>query len=117
MPRYYGRIGFVDTVETPSGSGIWKEVATERYYMGELVRNTRRWEHGEHLNDDLAINNEVEIVIDEYLQNHFHTLRYLEFAGTFWKISSITVEHPHLRLEIGGVYNKQTSGGASPKVV
>lgn len=99
------------STETPPGSGIWVEVPTERYYVGELVRNTRRWQAGEKLNDNLNINNEIVIVMDEYAIHNFHAMRYIEFMGAFWSISNATVEHPHIRLSIGGVYNRQDPNG------
>lgn len=113
MAKYYGTIGFVDTVETPEDSGIWKEVITERKYIGEVVRNSRRWQDSQNLNDNLNINNEIIIVMDEYAIKNFHALRYAEFMGAYWKISNVQVEHPHLRLTIGGVYNRQDPDGSA----
>lgn len=107
MAKYYGTIGFVDTVEIPLGSGIWKEVITERKYIGEVIRNSRKWQASQTLNDDLNISNEIVIVMDEYAIKNFHALRYIEYMGAYWKISNVLVEHPHLRLTIGGVYNRQ----------
>lgn len=109
MARYYGRIGFVETVESPEGSGIWVESTTERLYFGEVTRNSRRWQTAEKLNDDLNISNEILIVMDEYAIRNFHSIRYLEFMGALWKINNIQVEHPHLRLTVGGVYNREGS--------
>lgn len=111
MAKYYGRIGFIETKEVPSGSGIWVEVPTEHYYVGEVVRNSRRWQAGEKLNDNLNISNEIIVVMDEYAIHNFHAMRYIEFMGAFWDISNVLVEHPHLRLTIGGVYNREDPNG------
>ena len=40
MAKWSGKIGFVVTSETKPG--VWKEVATDRTYYGDLIRNTRK---------------------------------------------------------------------------
>ena len=42
MAKFYGNIGFLDTVETEPG--IWEETFQEKPYYGDLVRNTSRWQ-------------------------------------------------------------------------
>ena len=42
MAKFYGAIGYVETVET--SPGVWEEQITERNYYGELVRNTSRFQ-------------------------------------------------------------------------
>lgn len=107
MARYYGRIGFVETVESPEGSGIWVEEAVEKYYMGTVTRSSRQHPSSEHLNDNLNISNEILVPIDDYASNNFSSIRYIEYMGAFWKINNVLVEHPHLRLTVGGVYNRE----------
>ena len=38
MAKFYGVIGYAETVETKPG--VWKEQITGKMYYGELVRNT-----------------------------------------------------------------------------
>ena len=107
MPKFYGKIGFADTVETTPG--VWEETIIERNYYGELVRNTRKLVTSSHLNDDISINNEISVIADPYAKKNFHSMRYVEFMGTAWEITSIEVQYPRLILSLGGVYNaKQT---------
>lgn len=113
MSRYYGTLGFVETMEEPEGSGVWKPVVTEHPYFGELVRNTHRWQNGVSTNDDLAISNELLVTLDGYVTVHLPFLRYVEFMGAYWKVTSVQVESPHLRLTIGGVYNRQDPTGSA----
>lgn len=103
MAKFYGIIGFADTVETKPD--VWEEKLTERPYYGDLIRNTRRFQTTEHLNDDLTIANEVSIVADPFANQNFHHMRYIEFMGTKWKITNVEVQYPRLILTIGGVYN------------
>lgn len=108
MARFYGSIGFVNTVEDPPDSGIWNEVPTERKYRGEISRNTRRWDSGEHLNKNLNISNTISIVADPYISNHLNSIRYIKWLGGYWEVSSVDVAYPRLTLSIGGVYNGPT---------
>ena len=103
MAKFYGTIGYVNTVETEPG--MWEEQKTERQYSGDLVKNTRRLESSGGVNDNVNISNEVSIVADPYAYENFHAMRYIKFMGAKWKISNIEVRYPRLILTIGGVYN------------
>ena len=105
MSKWFGKIGYAETVET--APGVWEEQITVREYYGDLTRNTRRLQTADKVNDDLNINNELRIVSDPYAINHFHTMRYAEFMGTKWKITNVEVQFPRLVLSLGGVYNGQ----------
>lgn len=103
MAKWFGVIGYADATET--SPGVWEEVITERSYFGDLTRNTRRLQTADQLNDDINISNELSIVADPYANEHFHSMRYAEFAGAKWKISSVEVKYPRLILSLGGLYN------------
>lgn len=103
MARFYGTIGYVEHVET--SPDVWEPVATEKPYYGDVLRNTRRWENGEHLNDNLNVNNMISIVADAYANNHFFAMRYIKWMGALWEITNVEVQRPRLILTIGGVYN------------
>lgn len=103
--RFYGKVGFMQTYET--APGVYEEQITERSYYGDVLRNSRRYSgSSEKVNDDLDINNEISIVADAYAYQNFHALRYVEWIGAKWKVSSVTVERPRLILSVGGVYNE-----------
>jgi len=108
MARYYGRIGWAETAET--APGVWEEVITERKYYGDVIRNSRRWENGESLNDNLIVSNSISILADEYAYTHLANIRYVEWMGSLWKPSSVEVQRPRIILQIGGVYNGDTAG-------
>ena len=104
MAKFYGSIGYAETIET--SPGVWKEQITKREYFGELVRNTRKLQTADQINDNININNEVSIIADPYAISNFHSMRYAEFMGTKWKISNVEVKYPRLILTLGGVYNE-----------
>lgn len=104
MAKWYGVIGYAETVETKPG--VWKEQITERNYFGDMIRNTRRLQTADKLNDDINITNELSILADPYAFANFHSMRYAEFMGTKWKISNVDAsQRPRLILTLGGVYN------------
>lgn len=105
MAKFYGKIGYASTVETKPG--VYEEQIIERSYYGDLIRNTRRLQSADQVNDDINISNEISIVADPYATNNFHTMRYAVFMGTKWKISNVEVSYPRLILTLGGVYNGQ----------
>lgn len=103
MAKFYGRIGFVSLTETMPD--VWETVETPKEYYGDLARNQRRWLNGESVNEDLDISNEISIVLDDFLQKNYGAIKWVEVMGQKWKVNSITLEYPRIRLTLGGVYN------------
>jgi hypothetical protein len=107
MAKFYGSIGYAETSET--APGVWTEGITERTYSGDVVRNSKRWQSGESLNDNLTVNNEISIIADPFAFSNFHTMKYIKWMGGSWKITNIDIQRPRLRLTIGGIYNGETT--------
>ena len=103
MAKWFGKIGFAETKETIPG--VWEEQITEREYFGDLTRNTRRLQSSENLNDNITVDNEISIVADPFANQNFHAMRYVEFMGTKWKVSTVEVKYPRLLLSLGDIYN------------
>ena len=110
MAKFYGVIGYAETVEVRPG--VYEEQITERKYYGDITRNTKRSESSEHLNDNLNVNNVISIMADAYADLHFFAIRYVEWAGCRWKVMTVEVQRPRLILTMGGVYNGPTPGTA-----
>lgn len=109
MAKFMGEIGYGVTVETPPDSGVWVDGITEVSYFGDVVRNSVKSQEGEHLNNDLRVQNSISIVADAYASEHFHAIRYIRWAGALWTVESVTVERPRLILRLGEVYNGPTA--------
>lgn len=103
MSKFYGAIGFAETVETEPG--IWEEQIVERSYYGDVVRNIRKLQTSSSVNDNIVISNEISIVADPYAELNMFAMRYVVWMGTKWKIESVDVNYPRLSLTIGGLYN------------
>lgn len=106
MAKFYGIIGYA--VSTETAPGVWTDVITEKTYYGDVIRNARRLEVGEGLNDNINISNLISIVSDPYATQNFHTMKYVRYMGADWKITNVDVQRPRLILTIGGVYNGPT---------
>ena len=103
MAKWYGVIGYAETVETDPG--VWEEQITERSYYGDTIRNTRLLQNAGGVNDNINVANQFGIVTDPYATQNFHSMRYIEFMGTKWKITNVEVQYPRLILTVGGLYN------------
>ena len=103
MAKWFGKIGFAETKETKPG--VWEEIITVREYYGDVTRNTRRFQSSENLNDNIVVSNDISIVADPYAIQNIHSIRYIEFMGTKWKIDNVEVSYPRLILTLGEIYN------------
>ncbi len=103
MAKWYGPIGYADSVETKPGVHV--ERIIERNYYGDAIRQNRRIRSGDKVNEDIEISNQISIVADPYATEHIYSMRYAEFQGVRWKIGDVEVAPPRLILTLGGLYN------------
>ena len=108
MARFYGAVGYGDSVEEPALSGIWIDTITEYSYYGDVIRNTRKLDKGETLNEDISVGNSISILADQYAIEHFFAIRYVNWAGVLWTVTNVEVRSPRLVLSLGSVYNGPT---------
>lgn len=105
MAKWFGVVGYAQTVQ--KSPGVWEDGITERSYAGDLIRVSNRWSTSpDSTNDDLDINNQISILADPFAYQNFHSMKYIEFMGAKWKITSVEVQYPRLILSVGGVYNE-----------
>lgn len=108
MAKFYGSIGFGESVET--SPGVWEDVIVEKPYYGDVIRDTLEVETSDKILNDIRTGNSFSIVADPYAQNNFFAMRYIQWAGTLWYIKQVEVRSPRLIIRIGGVYNGPTAG-------
>lgn len=113
MPKFYGKVGYAESQEgTGAHEGIVRDVVVEYPYYGDVLRNTRKWENGYDINDNLRLNNQISIMADAYAYAHFFAIKYVRWMGGLWKVTNVEVQRPRLLLTIGDVYNGPTSESA-----
>ena len=104
MAKFYGPVGYAETVETKPG--VWTDQITERNYSGDVIKNSSRWfTSSNNVNDNLTINNQISILADPYAYQHFRKMKYVVFTGVKWKITNADVQYPRIVLTLGGEYN------------
>ena len=106
MTKYYGRVGFGQSVQT--APGIWEDTVVEYKYYGDVTRNARRLENESQVVSNLEVGNSISIVADAYANQNFFAIRYVEWMGTLWIVSRVEVKAPRLEFTLGGVYNGPT---------
>jgi hypothetical protein len=103
MSKWFGRIGFAQTVETEPS--VYEEKIVERDFYGDLLENNRRLRaSSDKVNDDITIQNQLSIVADPFAQEHFYSMKYATLYGGKWKITDVKVSWPRLILTLGGLY-------------
>lgn len=103
--RYYGKIGYWDTVEIKPG--LFENQMIYKTYKGDVIRNYKRNQDGSKVNSDLSVNNLISIVADPYAREHFFKIKCVEWQGAVWKVSSVEVQWPRLNLELGGLLDEE----------
>lgn len=105
MAKFCGVIGYGSTTKT--SPGVFKELIVEKTVYGDLIKNSRRLITSEKINDDVSVNNQISIIADPYAKQNFHSIKYIKFLGTAWKVIDVEVQYPRLILTLGGEYNGQ----------
>lgn len=105
--KFYGNIGFATQVEKmvdDHHTGIWNQQITIRQYYGELTNPVNRWSTSSDVNDDSNFNAKLSIVSDPFAIDNFHSIKYAEYMGIKWKVTSVEIMRPRLLLTLGGEY-------------
>lgn len=102
--KYYGRIAYSYHDETESG--IYEEGYHEQYYYGDVEQIGRRLENQSQINDDIKANVSISVLADADLNNHFGSIRWVEFMGQKWKAETVNVKPPRLNITLGALYHE-----------
>lgn len=103
MAKFFGKIGFSKTIET--APGVFEDLIDPREYYGDIERQGRRWENSESINDDLVVNNYVSVLADDFAYENVGNMKWVEFLGGKWKIKSVEMGYPRIKITLGGVWN------------
>jgi hypothetical protein len=103
MARFYGKVGFGQTVEVRPG--VWEDVITERNLYGDVLRPSRSADLGDKAIPDSRMGNRISVMADAHVLSMIHDIRYVEYRGELWYISRIDEEPPRLIFSLGEVYN------------
>lgn len=105
--KYYGNIGFAVSEEKMvdgQHTGVWEQIITVRKYYGELSKPVNKWQNGSGENQDASFSSQLSIISDPFAIENFHSIKYAEFLGVKWKVTSVEIMRPRLLLTLGGEY-------------
>jgi hypothetical protein len=86
--KFFGIIGFwVGEKETKPG--VWKSSIKEISYVGDILKNNRKFVNSENQNDQFTINNQISILSDLYARNNWHSIRYVILNDVKWKVTNV----------------------------
>lgn len=108
MARWYGKVGYAQTVEEEPG--VWVEQITERSYYGDITRNSLNIQSSGSVNDNINIANVISIVADPFAMDNFQDMRYVQIGNVMWKVTNVEINRPRLIITVGGVYNGEQAG-------
>ena len=74
MARWYGAVGFAQTVET--APGVWQTEIEEHEYSGDQINLRGQYQNANQVNDDIQVNCNIEI---EYLNSSGNNKNYFIF--------------------------------------
>lgn len=106
MAKWYGNVGYIVNKEVEPG--VYLPTPKEISYFGDILNVVSRWSPSGSVNDDLNVSNKISIVADPFAIQNFSSIKYVEFMGALWNVTSIEPQLPRLILTVGGVYNGQT---------
>ena len=106
MAKFRGKIGYAKNCETCPG--VWEDSVTERTYRGDVIRNVANWQSTSGLNDNITYGNRISIIADDYAYSNIGYMRYVEWMGSLFCVTSIEIQRPRLIISLGGVYNGPT---------
>lgn len=105
--RFYGIVGFASEVE--KSPGIWKTDIVEKNYFGNLERvSYANRGSSSTINDDIVLQNVISLVSDPFLEENLYQIKYITWKGSKWKIASVEIAHPRVKLNLGGLYVHQS---------
>lgn len=107
MSKYYGHIGYSQTLEDPEGSGIWRESIVERECYGDIYPIRRTLDDPSKINDNISISHQISILSDPLVIDNFMNIKYITYMGIKWKVSNVEVAYPRLNLTLGDKYNEE----------
>ena len=104
MMRWYGKVGYSETVETKPG--VYDNQDTIREYYGDIKRNSTRWvTNSDSTNDDLTVSTQISIVADAFALQKFYSIKWIEYMGVRWKVANADPQPPRILITLGGIWN------------
>lgn len=103
MARYSGIVTYVTQAETVPG--VWTDSVNGHLMRGDVLRMGSSNQNGDKVHSDVTLSHRVSLVADEYALGNYHDIKYIQFNGRDWTVTSIEVQHPRIIVTLGGLWN------------
>ena len=105
MARFHGTVGFAEQTEV--APDVWESAnITRRYYYGDILRSQKTFAAtSSSTNDDVKVSNQISLISDSYMRSHIDAIRFVIFAGTPWKVTTVEIDDKRIIVTLGEVYN------------
>lgn len=103
MARYSGLVTYVTQAETVPG--VWTDSVNSYFMRGDILRMSASIQNDNIINSNVALNHRVSLVADEYALGNYHDIKYIDFNGRNWAVTSIEVQRPRIIVTLGGLWN------------
>lgn len=114
MTMFSGIVGY-NLGQTQVRPGVWEDYILEKPYFGEVKQPRRQVsERDDTIHSSVSLSNTIEIVADEFADNNFSAIKYVNWKGQNWDVTSVGIRRPRLLLQLGGVYNGPTPAADTP---
>lgn len=107
MAKYAGNLGY--RVEEETSPGVWSATEVVRRMKGDVLSASSSFQSGDKVNQDIQLSHRISLVGDTFLYERFYDLRWIEYAGTKWEVTSVSVSSPRVIVTLGGVWHEQTN--------
>lgn len=111
MARFFGRVGYVNTVRS---GGVSETVSVERDFYGDVLRPTYFFRNGEQVLGEQSQQGRISVLADAELLEKAHDIRYVIWAGVAWTVTTVVIERPRLVLTLGDRYTGPLAEGVLP---
>ena len=102
MNKFFGEIGY--TISEEVRPSVWMPKLVKQNYYGDVIKENRRRDTADLVNDKVRLSVRISIVADENLIQNASNIKYVEYLGTKWNVSDVEPAHPRLILALGDVY-------------
>ena len=102
MNKLFVEVGY--TISKEVRPSVWKSELIKQNYYGELIKDNRRRDASDTINDKLRLSVRISILADERLVQNASNIKYVEYLGAKWNVPDVEPAHPRLILTLGEVY-------------
>lgn len=103
MGKYAGRVGFVTESETVPG--VWSATEEILEMQGDVLKSSSSYQGADKINKDIILQHRISLMGNSYLYQRYSELRWVEYLGVKWEVTSIEFSSPRVTVTLGGVWN------------